>query len=172
MSETRSVNLRAFLRRARHNKGKFRRFLSKMEKDTPKGLNASLPQFEKEVWKEVDCLSCGNCCKTMTPTFNRTDIRRISAYLSMTEKEFREKWLKRERGGDRDWLNKSTPCQFLDLGNNMCRIYEVRPKDCAGFPHITKSLKGFTHVYKQNLEYCPAAYKMVEKMMLKEKHLR
>jgi hypothetical protein len=49
----------------------------------------------------------------------------------------------------------------------MCSIYEVRPADCAGFPHFTK--KKFTeyiHVHKQNVAYCPATYKLVEKMKL------
>ena len=170
MSETRSVNLRAFLQRVRHHKGKFRRFLSKLQKDPPKGLPALASHLEKEVWKEVDCLSCGNCCKTMTPTFKAADIKRISAHLGQTEQEFKDKWLRRERGGDRDWLNKSEPCQFLDLSNNKCSIYEVRPADCAGYPHLTKNMKDFAHVHKQNIECCPASYKLVEKMMMHLHH--
>lgn len=46
----------------------------------------------------------------------------------------------------------------------MCTIYEVRPTDCAGFPHQQKKLKGYMHVHRQNVELCPATYKMVEKM--------
>ena len=71
---------------------------------------------------------------------------------------------------DNDWLNQQQPCQFLNLKSNMCSIYEVRPADCAGFPHLTK--KKFTeyiHVHKQNVELCPATYKMFEKMKRLEK---
>jgi Fe-S-cluster containining protein len=51
------------------------------------------------------------------------------------------------------------------LKTNMCSIYEVRPADCAGFPHLTKKkMTEYIHVHKQNIEYCPATYKMVEKM--------
>jgi hypothetical protein len=63
-------------------------------------------------------------------------------------------------------MNKKQPCQFLNLKDNKCSIYAIRPVDCATFPHHTK--KDFTewvHVYKQNVEYCPATYKIVEKMM-------
>jgi Fe-S-cluster containining protein len=169
MSEMKAVNLRSFRQRVLRNKAGFRRFLSRLEKKQPKALPSLVIRLEKEVWKEVDCLSCANCCKTMTPTFTPKDIKRISAHFGQTENEFKEKWLKRERGGDRDWLNKTEPCQFLDMKTNRCSIYEVRPADCAGFPHLFKKFSDFAHIHKQNIEYCPATYKLVEKMMM---HLR
>ena len=101
----------------------------------------------------------------MSPTYNGRDLKRISAFLNMSVKDFKEKWLLKDDLGD--WLNKSQPCQFLDLKTNMCSIYEVRPDDCAGFPHLPKKkMVEYMHVHKQNLEYCPATYKMVEKMKL------
>ena len=100
----------------------------------------------------------------MTPTYTPKDIKRISAYLGMTPKQFKDKWLYFDKK-DGDWMNVNRPCQFLDLTTNMCRIYEVRPADCAGFPHFTKKkMVDYIHVHKQNIEYCPATYKMVERM--------
>jgi Fe-S-cluster containining protein len=99
----------------------------------------------------------------MTPTFTPTDMKRIAAHLDMTEEDFKKKWLYKERNSG-DWMNKKQPCQFLDTKTNMCSIYEVRPVDCAGFPHLQKKLKDFVHIHKQNVEYCPATHKMVEKM--------
>ena len=82
----------------------------------------------------------------------------------MTTQAFSQKWLRKERGTG-DWINKSTPCQFLNLKDNKCSIYEVRPADCAGFPHLPKKrMVDYMHVHKQNLEFCPATFKMVEKM--------
>ncbi|MBK9568769.1 MAG: YkgJ family cysteine cluster protein [Chitinophagaceae bacterium] len=109
-----------------------RRFLTKLEKNPPRGLDKKITALEKEVWQETDCLTCANCCKTMTPTFTNKDMKRISAHFNMTVTEFQTKWLKREKGGDRDWLNKKEPCQFLNMKDNKCSIYEVRPADCAG----------------------------------------
>ena len=64
-------------------------------------------------------------------------------------------------------MNTSNPCQFLNLEDNKCSIYEVRPVDCAGFPHLSKKKKvDYIHVHKQNIEYCPATFKMVEKMLM------
>jgi hypothetical protein len=102
----------------------------------------------------------------MSPTYTKTDVKRISTHLGMKEQEFRKKWLYKDRNGD--WLNKQQPCQFLNTKDNKCSIYEVRPGDCAGFPHHTKRrMVDYMHVFKQNVEYCPATYKLVEIMMEK-----
>ena len=138
--------------------------MTKVSKHNSKAWEASAEKLNKEVWQEVDCLSCANCCKTMTPTFTPTDIKRIAAHLNTTPKEFKENWLRYDKK-DNDWLNKLNPCQFLNLKTHKCNIYEVRPADCAGFPHLTKKkMVDYVHVHKQNVELCPATYKMVEKM--------
>ena len=165
MCELKPVNLRSFRQKVIRTKTSMRRFLSKMEKHPPSGFDVLTAKLEKEVWKEVDCLSCANCCKTMTPTFNAADLKRISAHFGQTVEDFKKKWLYKERKKDGDWMNKKQPCQFLNLEDNKCSIYAIRPADCAGFPHLPKKMKDYVHVHKQNIEYCPATYKLVEKMM-------
>ena len=163
------VNLRSFRKKVSLYNKIFRRYLGRVEKLKPAGLDKLAEKLNAEVWQEVDCLTCANCCKTMTPTFTNKDIRRISAHLNMKPFEFKEKWLKYEKK-DKDWVNKKQPCQFLDLSTNMCSIYEVRPDDCAGFPHLTKKkMVDYIHIHQQNVSYCPATFKMVEKMMEKIK---
>jgi Fe-S-cluster containining protein len=158
------ISLRSFRIKVRNNKSAFKRFLSKIEKNPPRGLDNLAVQVDREVWMETDCLTCANCCKTMSPTFTNADIKRISRHLNQTEEEFKKKWLYRDR--NKDLINKLQPCQFLNLEDNKCSIYEVRPKDCAGFPHHTKRrMIDYMHVFKQNIEYCPATYRMVERMM-------
>ena len=164
MSEMTPVNLKQFKKKAGDNKRSFRRFLTKLESESPKKINTLTATMEKEVWGEVDCLTCANCCKTMTPTFTKADMKRIAAHFGETVDQFKAKWLYKERKKDGDWLNKKQPCQFLNLADNKCSIYEVRPADCAGFPHMTKKFHEYSHVHKQNIEYCPATYKLVEKM--------
>lgn len=160
-----AVNLRSFKQKVRYHGKKFKRFLGKLEKNPPRHLDKIAEEINTEVWKEVDCLSCANCCKTMTPTFTLKDIKRISAHLDMTEDAFKEKWLYYDKK-DKDWMNTKQPCQFLDLSTNMCSIYEVRPADCAGFPHLTrKKMVEYIHVHQQNISYCPATYNMVQRMM-------
>ena len=155
---------RKFNNNVLQNKISFRRFLGKLEKNPPLLLDTYAEVIDKEVWAETDCLACSNCCRRMTPTYTFQDLKRISAHLGMSMKAFKEKWLYKNKEGE--WMNRSQPCQFLDLKTNMCAIYEVRPADCAGFPHLTKKkMTDYMHVHKQNIEYCPATFKMVEKMM-------
>jgi Fe-S-cluster containining protein len=159
------VNLRSFKQRVRHNRRRFRLFLSRVEKVPQKDLKAIAIAADKHAWGETDCLSCANCCKTMTPTFTPEDIKRISSHFGVTARAFKEKWLYKDKR-EGDWMNTKQPCQFLDLADNKCSIYDVRPADCSGFPHHDKKkLTDYVHVYKQNVEYCPATYKWVEKMM-------
>jgi uncharacterized protein len=142
----------------------FRRFLNKMEKAPAIGIDKMTAAIDKEVWQEVDCLTCANCCKKMTPTFTPKDLKRISAHFGETEEVFKEKWLRKGRDGD--WTNTTQPCQFLNLKDNKCNIYNVRPDDCAGFPHLKKkNFDDYAHVHKQNIDYCPATLKMVEKLI-------
>lgn len=159
------VNFRSFKQKVRYHKKTFRRFLTKLEKKPPQNLDKLAEEVDRNVWLEMDCLSCANCCKKMSPTYTPADIKRIAAHLNMTPKAFKDKWLYLDEE-DNDWMNRSQPCQFLDLTTNMCGIYEVRPADCAGFPHLKKRrMKDYIHVHQQNVEYCPATYKMVEKMI-------
>ncbi|MDF2191818.1 YkgJ family cysteine cluster protein [Paraflavitalea sp. CAU 1676] len=159
-------NLRTYKKTMLLNRSAFRRFLTKLEKNPPRKLDQMAVETDVEVWKEMDCLACANCCKTMSPTFTQVDIKRIATHLNMGAEEFKKKWLYKDRNGD--WINKSQPCQFLNLEDNKCSIYEVRPKDCSGFPHHTKRrMVDYMHVFKQNVEYCPATYKLVEKMIEK-----
>jgi Fe-S-cluster containining protein len=147
------------------HRSRLRRFLTKIENNPPKQLDDMAVEIDKEVWAETNCLLCANCCREMTPTYTFQDIKRIAGHLGMTMKEFKEKWLYHdEKSGD--WMNVNRPCQFLNRNDNKCMIYEVRPADCAGFPHLTKKkMVNYMHVHRQNVQYCPATFKMVEKMM-------
>lgn len=147
----------------KHKKA-FRSFLTKLENNPPKKLHHLMLQADNEVWKEIECLSCGNCCKKMTPTFSTSDVKRIAAHFAVTPQAFKDKWLLFDKKAG-DWQNKKQPCQFLNKADNKCSIYAIRPSDCAGFPHFTKKNPTlYMHVHKQNIEYCPATLKMVETM--------
>lgn len=159
-----ALNFRSFARKLAVYRKSFRQFLNRSEKTPPRGVDKITPIIEKEVWKEVDCLTCANCCKKMTPTFTPKDLKRISAHFNQTPEEFRKQWLQKDR--NKDLVNKNQPCQFLNLKDNKCSIYAIRPEDCSGFPHLSKrKWTEYAYVHKQNIDYCPATFKMVEKMI-------
>jgi uncharacterized protein len=158
-----TVNIRTFRTLVARNKKRLRSFLTRVERKAPRNLHLVTLEANELSWAKTNCMDCANCCKTMSPTYTQRDIRRISKFLGMSVRSFKEKWLYKDKVGD--WLNKSLPCQFLDLTTNLCGIYEVRPGDCAGFPHHgKKKIVDYGHVYKQNVEFCPATYRLVEFM--------
>ncbi len=158
-----AVNFRLFNKKLLLHRKSYRRFINRLEKNVPKNMNAITAVLNVEVFKEIDCLSCANCCKKMTPTFTVADVKRAAAFVSLSTQEFKEKWLIKQKDGD--WVNVKQPCQFLNLKTNMCNIYEARPADCAGFPHLAKKkFDLYAHVHRQNIDYCPATFKMVEKL--------
>ena len=90
------VNLKSFKQKVARNVKQLRSFLSKLERRAPKGLDNLAEFISPQVWAETDCLSCANCCKVMTPTFTKSDLKRISAHFNMTEKEFYDTWLEKQ----------------------------------------------------------------------------
>ncbi|MCB0700904.1 MAG: YkgJ family cysteine cluster protein, partial [Chitinophagaceae bacterium] len=106
------MDLKKFSKKAAKNKPKLVKFLKKLDKIVPEGMDAVVKEVDEEIWKDIDCLECANCCKTMTPTYTKEDIKRISQHLRMTPKDFKNKWLYQDEK-NKDWMNRSTPCQFL-----------------------------------------------------------
>jgi uncharacterized protein len=159
-----SPYLKAFNKKVVKNKTIFRRYLTKLGKRNLTTLHTDIAALEPKVWQEVKCLECSNCCRVMTPTFTKDDIKRIAAHFGQTPLEFTDQWLKYD-AKDGDWVNKVQPCQFLNLKDNKCSIYDIRPSDCSGFPHLT-SPRGsdYLTLYKNNIEFCPATYALVEKI--------
>lgn len=158
------MDLKRFRVVAARKKTKLTNFLTKLDDIVPEDMPKLVASTDATVWKDVDCMSCANCCKTMTPTFRKADIVRISAHLGMKPKEFADKWLEKEEDGD--WVNKQQPCQFLV--DNKCSIYEVRPKDCAEFPHHNKKpFDLYNDTFIQNLHRCPATFTLVDRLMKK-----
>jgi hypothetical protein len=81
------------------HRSQLRRFLSKVEANPPKELDSYADKINGEVWKEVSCLACSNCCRTMTPTYTFKDLQRISKHLNMTIKASRKNgYLKTGKG--------------------------------------------------------------------------
>jgi uncharacterized protein len=159
------MDLQAFRKKAYRKKNKLTAFLAKLDEIVPEDMPKLVAAADRETWQEVDCTTCANCCKTMTPTFSKKDITRISTHLGMQPKAFVDKWLKQDEENG-DWVNKLQPCQFLV--DNKCSIYEVRPKDCAEFPHHNKKpFDLYNDTFTQNVYRCPATYTIVNKLMIR-----
>lgn len=144
--------------RAKSNK----KFLNLVKKMDARKVDNTFHTLHDEVFEEIDCLTCANCCKTTSPIFYQTDIERAAKAKRMRPGDFVEQYLTIDE--DKDYVLKSSPCTFLDE-DNMCSIYESRPKACREYPHTNrkKMVQIMDLTYKNTL-VCPAVLEMVERM--------
>jgi uncharacterized protein len=153
-------------RRAYQKKREISLFLKTLNRKKPKNLLQITKETDKEVWQEIDCQKCAHCCKTMTPTFTKPEVKKIAASINLTYEEYFEKYLMIDADNG-DIVNRNTPCQHLRK-DNRCGVYEIRPFDCSSFPHTNrKDFLDQSEVFVNNLHRCPATLSMMEKLMKK-----
>ena len=154
--------IRSLEERARKNEKDQTKYLRRLREKNPKKLDEMFRRLHDEVFAEMDCLDCGNCCKTTSPRFMQRDIDRIAKHFNMHPKTFRLQYLDLDE--DDDWVLRKTPCPFL-LADNSCSIYHVRPKACQEYPHTNvKNMRGHLVIARNNLSICPAVYEIVERI--------
>ena len=118
--------------------------------------------LHNEAFEKIDCLQCGNCCKTTKPIILDSDISRIAKFLKISKQEVKDKYL--EQDEDNDLFFNALPCHFLN-DDNICQIYDARPKDCQEFPHTNKKdFASRSYMHSENTVICPAVFYIVEKM--------
>ena len=121
-----------------------------------------MQEAHEEVFNEVDCLKCANCCKTTGPLWTSKDIDRVSKSFRMKAVDFESRYLKMDEDGD--MVLQKTPCAFLG-SDNFCSIYDIRPKACREYPHTNRrkqiQILNLTHT---NAGICPAVVRILDKV--------
>lgn len=139
-----------------------KRFLNRLKDKKSKKVDEAFSSLHDDVFNEIDCLACANCCKTTSPVFTDNDIERIAKHLRMKPSAFIEKHLHMD--DEHDYVLNSSPCTFLDA-ENYCAIYEVRPKACREYPHTDrKNMAGIMRLTIENTKVCPAVFEIVERL--------
>ncbi|WP_028980625.1 YkgJ family cysteine cluster protein [Sporocytophaga myxococcoides] len=142
-----------------------KKFFDKLKKISPDQLDKIVHPVHKDVFEEVDCLACANCCKTTSPIFYQADIERVARKLRVKPSEFIDQYLHLDE--DNDYVLNSSPCPFLD-GENYCLVYESRPTACREYPHTNrKRFRQILSLTLKNTQVCPAVYEIVERLKVK-----
>jgi uncharacterized protein len=156
------VNIAQTLKRAVEKSEENRRFLNSLKKKNPRRLDDIFHKTHDDVFEEMDCLTCANCCKTTSPIFYQTDVDRLSKSLGIRPGAFIERYLRTDE--DRDLVLKSAPCPFLGADNH-CAVYEDRPKACREYPHThRKKMVQVLDLAFRNTLVCPAVFEIVERL--------
>jgi Fe-S-cluster containining protein len=134
--------------------------LSQLRKLPSHDVDELFHTLHEEVFSYIDCLSCGNCCKTTGPLLLTTDIKRIAKRLKMSEKKFFDTYVRTDE--DNDYVFKGMPCPFLQSGNS-CDIYDDRPNACREYPHTDRrKMYQILDITMKNYAICPAVYDIIE----------
>ena len=148
--------------RAQDIKPETKAFFSKLKSRKPKNLDKIIQDLHYEVFEEIDCLDCANCCKSISPTLYDKYVDRLAKFFKIKPSQFVDEYLYIDEEGD--YVFRDTPCPFL-LSDNYCMAYESRPKACREYPHLDR--KRFYQILNLtliNTEVCPAVYDAVEKL--------
>lgn len=162
-SKTHDALVAAWQENAKDHDDQNYEFLRSLKMRPPKKVDRIALEVHQEAFSIVDCTKCANCCKTLHPIVSDEDIARIAKHLGMAENDFIASYLERdeEEGGYRI---KRSPCPFLG-DDNLCRIYDVRPEKCRGYPFTDKGDFVFrTITHANNALVCPAVFYLVEQM--------
>jgi Fe-S-cluster containining protein len=156
------MNLIQFKKEAEKNQSGNKKFLSKLSKCDARKVDAAFHQQHEEVFEQIDCLHCANCCKTTSPIFYENDIERAAKCMRMRPGDFVSKYLRIDE--DKDYVLQSSPCPFLG-SDNYCMIYNDRPKACREYPHTNrKKMVQIMDLTFKNTLVCPAVYQMVDRL--------
>jgi Fe-S-cluster containining protein len=137
-----------------------KQLVEKLIRKKPKDLDEVTEKFHNEAFEQIDCMSCGNCCKTTSPIFYQKDIDRLSKHFKMKPGTFVEKYLHID--SDQDYVLNTAPCAFLNPDNS-CSVYDIRPLACQTYPHTNR--KKFFQLLRlsfNNTLICPAVQKVFE----------
>jgi hypothetical protein len=118
-------------------------------------IDAIIRKLYQQVVSEIDCKTCANCCRTITPQPDQTDIERLSTVLGIATAQFEEQYLDASSG------KFKKPCPLLRV--NLCSVYEHRPRECVGYPYLQN--EGFTSRLMRvldNYAICPIVFNVYE----------
>jgi len=136
--------------------------IKKLKKQNKNELDKVFHLCNDEVFNEINCLDCANCCKTTGPRIINADIGRMSKALKIKPSDFVEKFLRTDEDGD--YVFKTMPCPFLEK-DNYCSIYENRPVACREYPHTDrKRMYQILDLTLTNSLICPAVATIFEKI--------
>ncbi len=143
---------------------KHQQTINALKRSKAKNLDDQFRQLHTEVFEEIDCLTCANCCKTTSPTFYETDIDRVAKALKIKTGKFIDTYLHKDT--DNDYVLNETPCPFLGY-DNKCIVYASRPRACREYPHTNrKRIRQILNLTLENTQVCPAVHRIVTKMTM------
>lgn len=158
MNEELAESIQKAIKRKAENKA----LVKHLKRIKPNQLDDKFHSQHVDVFSEIDCLDCANCCKTTSPTFYGRDIDRLAKHLKIKPSSFIDQYLRIDE--DNDYVLKMAPCPFLHL-DNYCSVYDSRPAACREYPHTNrKRIYQLLDLSLKNTTICPAVARIFERL--------
>ncbi len=124
-------------------------------------LDNAVFSLSETISPQIDCTSCGNCCKSLMVNIDEAEANNLAKHLGQTRENFDEAYISKGESG-RMVIN-SIPCHFLV--ENSCSVYEHRFAGCREFPafHIPDFNKRLFTTY-MHYDRCPIIFNVMENL--------
>lgn len=156
------VLLSELLVKAEQNKQSHKQLVQKLKKNPPPQLDTLCQKLHTEIFEKMDCLSCGNCCRSLGPRLTDRDIDKLSKSQRTKPSVFTQQYLRVDEDGD--FVFKCMPCPFLG-NDNYCSVYDDRPKACREYPHTDgRKMIQLLPLALKNSSTCPAVFELLEQL--------
>ena len=152
------IQIRALGEKKRPENERFRRYLNSRHHS-----DRILRRIAERIQEQMDCTTCGSCCRVATVEVKHRDVDRLASHLGIPRAQFMLAYTER----DKDIINlkwtEGKGCVFLE--GNECGVYEARPDACARFPHLVRgqgSMVSRMWKFIDRACYCPIVYNALE----------
>lgn len=158
------MNLEKELERGLSQSAENLALVKKLKRLKPKELDKVAREHHEAVFNDIDCLTCGNCCKTTSPGMGPKDTERLAKHLKIKVVDLISKYMHMDEDGE--YVFNSAPCPFLG-SDNYCSVYESRPAACREYPHTNrKRFYQILDLSHKNTEVCPAVVRIFDKLQI------
>lgn len=122
-------------------------------------------QIAAGIARQIDCTQCANCCRQTVVSVCSEEIEAIARYLGVDAGLATRQYTRADPDDSRARVlkNEHDACVFLD--ENLCMIYDVRPKACRDFPHTDPhchTLAGRLSSISRRAAICPIVFNSLE----------
>jgi uncharacterized protein len=135
------------------------RFAQQVKANSSEKIDSVVHRLHLSIEKQIDCTSCGNCCRSLLINVSETEANTLSKHLQVSRTAFDYTYL--EKGSHGMMLMNAIPCSFLEA--NRCNVYEHRFEGCREFPamHLPEFSK---RLFTTLMHYgrCPIIFNIVE----------
>ncbi len=121
--------------------------------------------LSRTVEKQIDCTACANCCRATQVSLSDLDVGAIARYLGIEPREVIRQYTIPDPEDSRGRVLRQTKSGCIFLDQNLCMVYEARPRACRDFPHLAgggRSLGGRIPSIFKRAGMCPIVYNVLD----------